>query len=185
MGRAVSPCRPPYLFWIFKFRQSEPLTACASCHYKHTIKMNPCMTEDASETGHGPLCPPILFLPSLPLQRRIMCWAQHLASCSRFFNLTYCYFSPPNIHIHTWLNFKGKMYVGKLSPSKECFLPAWRCSSIQQFTACNTDPVLRKWDPGLLQKHAHIHTYTHTCIIHMYIYKYMRAYTAMYIYTCI
>lgn len=77
------------------------------------------------------------------------------------------------------------MYVGKLSPSKECFLPAWRCSSIQQFTACNTDPVLRKWDPGLLQKHAHIHTYTHTCITHMYIYKYMRAYTAMYIYTCI
>lgn len=142
------------------------------------------MTEDASEAGHGPLCPPILFLPSLPCQRRIMCWAQPLALCSYFFNLTYCYFSPPNIYIHTWINFKGKMYVGKLSPSKECFLPAWHCSSIQQFTACNTDPVLRKWDSGLLQKHAHMHTYTHTWIMHMHIYTYMRAYTAMYIYAC-
>lgn len=76
------------------------------------------------------------------------------------------------------------MYVGKVTPSKECFLPAWRCSSIQQFTACNADPVLRKWDPGLLQKHAHMHTYTHTCIMHMYIYTYMRAYIAIYIYAC-
>lgn len=31
----VDPHTPPE---ILEFRYSEPLTACASCHYKHTIK---------------------------------------------------------------------------------------------------------------------------------------------------